>query len=173
LRHPFVIRSASEGDNAVLAALGRQTFTETFGPLYPPEDLAAFLEANHTAGRYADWLRDPDVDIWLLEDPAGEAIGYAMLGPCHLPVDALPKGALELWRIYILGTAQGGGRGSALLDTVLARVEARGRPALFLSVYSGNTGAQRLYARAGFRHVGEYLFEVGRQRDREFIWRRD
>lgn len=56
------------------------------------------------------------------------------------------------------------------MNTVLERVRERGRPALFLSVFSGNTGAKRLYARHGFRHLGEYLFEVGQQRDREFIW---
>jgi ribosomal protein S18 acetylase RimI-like enzyme len=83
----------------------------------------------------------------------------------------MPPGTLELSRIYLLAHAQGGGRGSSLLNTVLERVEERGRLALFLGVFSGNTGAQRLYARHGFRHVGEYLFEVGPQCDREFIWR--
>lgn len=167
------IRAADPGDIDTLSDLGRQTFSQTFGALYSAEDLLSFLETNHSPDLYRDWISDPAVDVWMLEDETSAAIGYAMLRPCHLPVDPMPAGALELSRIYLLQSAQGSGMGSALLNTVLERVEARGRPALFLSVFSENTGAQRLYARHGFRHVGEYLFEVGEQRDREFIWRRD
>lgn len=122
---------------------------------------------------YRNWLIDSAVDLWILEDEAATAVGYAMLRPCYLPVDPMPPGTLELSRIYLLAHTQGGGRGSALLSTVLERVEERGRPVLFLSVFSGNAGAQRLYARNGFRQVGQYLFEVGQQLDREFIWRRE
>lgn len=168
-----MIRAAHRGDLDRLTELGRETFSQTFGALYSAEDLSSFLDSSHSPDLYRDWLSDPAVDLWILEDEAAAAVGYAMLQPCHLPVDPMPPGALELSRIYLLDHAQGGGRGSALLNTVLERVEERGRPSLFLSVFSGNTGAQRLYARHGFRHVGEYLFEVGQQRDREFIWRRD
>ena len=37
-------RDAVPADGAELAAMARQSFTETFGTLYRPEDLAAFLE---------------------------------------------------------------------------------------------------------------------------------
>ena len=168
-----MIRAAHRGDLDQLTELGRETFSQTFGALYTAKDLSSFLGDSHSPDLYRDWLSDPAVDLWILEDAAAAAVGYAMLRPCHLPVDPMPPGALELSRIYLLAHAQGCGRGSALLNTVLERVEERGRPALFLSVFSGNTGAQRLYARHGFRHVGEYLFEVGQQRDREFIWRRE
>lgn len=167
------IRPAREGDETILTELGHQTFAETFGALYSARDLSSFLETNHTLALYRDWIADPQVDIWLLENDSRQVIGYALLRPCHLPVEPMPPGALELSRIYLVASAQGGGLGSQLLDTVLRRVAARGNPPLFLSVFSENTGAQRLYARSGFRHVGEYLFEVGEQRDREFIWRRD
>jgi len=40
-------------------------------------------------------------------------------------------------------------------------------------VWSENFGAQRFYARYGFAKAGEYDFIVGRQRDHEFIYRRD
>jgi len=39
-------------------------------------------------------------------------------------------------------------------------------------VWSENHGAQRLYARHGFEHVGDYDFVVGNIRDHEFILRR-
>ncbi len=39
-------------------------------------------------------------------------------------------------------------------------------------MWSGNFGAQKLYARLGFEKVGEYEFKVGATRDHEFIMRR-
>ncbi len=167
------VRCAVIDDALTLSALGRQTFAAAFGALYPADDLQAFLAENHPPDLYRRWLADPLTDIWILEDAQRAAAGYAVLQPSGLPLDPMPESALELSRLYVASQAQGSGSGTALLEMVLDRVAARGRPPLLLSVYSGNTGAQRLYARHGFHHAGEYLFAVGRQRDREFIWRRD
>jgi RimJ/RimL family protein N-acetyltransferase len=54
----------------------------------------------------------------------------------------------------------------------LAWLAAEGLAPLYVGVWSGNVGAQRLYGRFGFAKVGEYEYPVGRQRDREFILRR-
>ena len=51
------IRRATASDAPVLAALGRETFAETFGHLYPPEDLAGFLDAAHAPAHYTERRR--------------------------------------------------------------------------------------------------------------------
>ena len=52
------------------------------------------------------------------------------------------------------------------------RVEPLGQGAdeVQLSVWSGNTGAQRFYRRYGFEKVADIDFWVGRQRDDEFLF---
>lgn len=114
-----MIRAAHRGDLDQLTELGRETFSQTFGALYTAEDLSSFLGASHSPDLYRDWLSDRAVDLWILEDEAATAVGYAMLRPCHLPADPMPPGALELSRIYLPANAQGGGRGSTLLNTAL------------------------------------------------------
>ena len=52
------IRRATASDAAALAAIGRETFAETFGHLYPPQDLAGFLDAAHAPAHYADMAAD-------------------------------------------------------------------------------------------------------------------
>ena len=42
----IIHRDASPADAALMARLGPETFTEAFGHLYSPENLAAFL-LNH------------------------------------------------------------------------------------------------------------------------------
>ena len=43
---------------------------------------------------------------------------------------------------------------------------------VWLGVWSGNTGAQRFYARRGFQIVGEHTYAVGDTIDEEYAMRR-
>lgn len=166
------IRLAAPADLDVLVELGRSTFAETFGHLYPPEDLADFLDETHDAEIYAWAIHDDRHGVWLAE-AGGEAVGYALAGPCTLPhPDATPAEG-ELKRLYVSGSAQNGGLGRALLTVSMDWLQRHGPARLWVGVWSENHGAQRLYARHGFVQVGEYEFPVGRVRDREFILRRE
>ncbi|GAB3097969.1 GNAT family N-acetyltransferase [Lysobacter terrae] len=168
----MLVRRAVPSDAPVLAELGACTFTDAFGHLYSPQDLQAFIDESHAASAYAKLLDSPLYAIWLAEDE-GEAIGYALAGPCGLPhEDAKPEDG-ELKRLYVSGRAQGGGVGARLFEEALAWLEHAGPRTLWISVWSENYGAQRFYGRYGFEKAGEYEFIVGEQRDREFMYRRN
>jgi GNAT superfamily N-acetyltransferase len=166
-----VIRRADTADAETLSRLSAATFSATFAHLYAPSDLAAFLEESYAVERSRTQLADPGIATWLME-AKGEAVGYAMAGPCALPHPEVTPACGELKRIYLLPPWQGGGRGSRLLATALAWLEAEATGALWIGVWSRNVGAQRLYERMGFAKVGEYEFKVGETRDHEFILRR-
>ncbi len=169
---PPLIRRAGPADVALLADLGTRTFIETFGHLYRPEDLQAFLEQSHSEAAYARTLGDPRYALWIAERGDGRAIGYAQAGPCGLPhPDARPEHG-ELKRLYVLADEQNGGTGGRLFAEALRWLERDGARTLWISVWSENHGAQRFYARHGFEFAGEYAFVVGAQRDREFMLRR-
>ena len=167
----FAIRRATPQDAAALADLGTATFVETFGHLYSPEDLQAFLDESHTPQAYAKVLANPDCGLWIAERD-GRAIGYVQAGPCGLPHEDVRPGDGELKRLYLRADAQNGGTGRALMDAAMAWLLRDGPRQLWLSVWSENLGAQRFYARYGFGFAGEYEFIVGAQRDREFMYRR-
>ncbi|MFO1013373.1 MAG: GNAT family N-acetyltransferase [Caulobacteraceae bacterium] len=167
-----MIRRAGPQDCLALADIGRRTFTETFGHIYPPEDLAHFLAQTHTAGPIAAELTDPAYAHWLVER-GGEVIGYALAGACDLPHADVRPGDGELKRFYLLGSEQGQGTGSRLLAEVFEWLLEGGPRTLWIGVFSENLGAQRLYGRHGFEKVGTYDFIVGGTRDHEFILRRD
>ena len=166
-----VIRQAGLGDAEALAAISRAAFVEAFGHIYSPADLRAFLDDSYALARTRRELTDPAVGAWLME-MAGTPIGYAVAGPCTLPNADVTPACGELKRLYLLPPWQGGGRGSRLLETALAWLERDGPRRLWIGVFSENHGALRLYARFGFRKVGEHVFAVGNQRDREFTLRR-
>lgn len=166
-----IIRRARSADAGALAAIGRATFTETFGHLYPPEDLAAFLAEAYSDARATADLANPAKAAWLVEAD-GEVVGHALAGPCKLPHPEVTPACGELDRLYLLRARQSGGTGGRLLAEVLAWLEKDGPRRLWIGVWSENHGAQRLYARHGFEVVGAYDFIVGRTRDHELIMRR-
>jgi ribosomal protein S18 acetylase RimI-like enzyme len=166
------IRFAKPEDLDALVELGRSTFAETFGHLYPPEDLADFLDEAHDAEIYGWAIHDDRHAVWLAEAD-GEPAGYALVGPCTLPHPEATPAEGELKRLYVRRSAQNGGLGRALLAVSMEWLQRNGPARLWVGVWSENHGAQRLYARHGFEPVGEYEFPVGRVRDREFILRRE
>ncbi|WP_129791913.1 GNAT family N-acetyltransferase [Sphingosinicella sp. CPCC 101087] len=161
-------RKAGPEDAAIMAAIGRETFVETFGNLYTPEDLAAFL-VNHSEEKWRADLADPEYSIRLGESD-GRAAAYAKIGPPSLPLEA--KGpTIELRQFYIRKPWQGAGLAPPLMEWVLAEARARGAVAVQLSVFTENVRARRFYERYGFEYAGENKFMVGNQADDDLIMR--
>ncbi len=166
------IRRATPDDAQAVSRLATRTFVETFGHLYPNEDLQAFLADAYAVDKQRTILEHPDYAIWLLEQ-GGSAIGHAAAGPCGLPHPGVAPGDGELKRLYLLQAHQNGGQGGQLFATALDWLQRNGPRTLWIGVWSENIAAQRFYARHGFAKFGEYEFQVGRVRDREFILRRE
>ncbi len=166
-----MIRRAEPSDAQVLSDLGVRTFTETFAHLYPPQDLAAFLPEAYGLERTRADLAHPGKAQWLVE-AGGQAVGYALAGPCDLPHPEVTPASGEFKRLYLLKGWQGGGTGGRLFATVMAWLERDGPRDLWIGVWSENFGAQRFYGRQGFSQVGEYGFRVGGTVDHELILRR-
>ena len=167
-----LIRRAGSADAETVAAIGAETFIETFGHLYPPSDLESYLAEAYNLERTRADLADPAKATWLVEAD-GEAIGYALAGPCGLPHAGVTPECGELKRIYLRKARQGGGLGARLFAETMAWLEKDGPRAIWLGVWSENHGAQRFYIRHGFGKAGEYDFHVGATVDREYIFKRD
>jgi len=155
-----------------LAVLGAATFTETFGHLYPPEDLQTFLVGSHSVDAWNRALTDSQRAVWIAALADATPIGFIVVGACKLPVENREPAAGEIQQLYVLAQHHNLRLGSDLMNLGLEWLEAQGRRPLYIGVWSENLGAQRFYQRYGFTKVGEYGFPVGKTVDREFILRR-
>jgi len=161
-------RTAASADAAALAELGARSFSETFGHLYQPADLALFLD-NHRVASWAAELADPAFAVRIAE-AEGAAIGYAKLGPPHLPF--APRGkAAELRQLYVLAPWQGAGVARTLIEWVIAEARGQGADHLYLSVFVDNHRARRFYEKYGFEAEGSYAFMVGTHADEDVVMR--
>ncbi len=162
-------RLAGTDDAPALSRLGAETFTETFGHLYQPADLAAFL-TNHGEEEWQRELADEDFAVLLAEND-GEAVGYAKVGPPHLPFE--PRGtAVELRQFYLLEPWKGQGLADQMMQWVIDEAERRGGGDLYLSVFVDNHRARKFYERWGFVAEGRYAFMVGSHADEDVVMRR-
>lgn len=165
----WTLREARAEDAGMLAAFWRDRYTETFGDLYRPADLAAFLAASYSPAQQLAEVLDQSGAHRLAFDAAGALVGAASVGPLKLPIDPGPARSFELYRLYIVEAAKGTGLADSLMRWALEQAAQRATAKMYLGVYSENHRAKRFYARYGFARVGGYEFIVGEARDAEDI----
>jgi len=157
-----------------LAALGRQTFTETFAASNTPDNLAAYLAEAYGPDIQLAQLQDPDCTC-LLADMQGQTVGYALVqenSTLGLPEGAPAARQLEIKQLYVVEDWIGTGLGKALMRRALDIAQASQATAVVLGVWEHNTRAQAFYQRFGFREVGEVAFKLGEDVQRDLIYRK-
>lgn len=169
----MIIRPVKTSDIDALSTLACDCFTQTFGHLYPPEDLAFFLENSYAPEIFAKEVADPTY-FWRVVEDEGQLVAYLTCASVSLPhTDANPVTDGELKRLYIREGFQGRGLGRTLGQIALDYLSnTYGGAAQWVGVWSENQKAQGLYQALGFEKVGDYGFAVGNTLDAEWIMRR-
>jgi ribosomal protein S18 acetylase RimI-like enzyme len=163
-------RDANMDDAAELADIGRETFVETFGHLYPPADLKSYVADTYSIERMERDIDSPDVEVRIAFS-GRRMVAYCKIGPVKLPIEVGPEPSLELHRVYVYQARQGVGVGRILLAWAIERARKRGAKNLFLGVWESNDRAIKMYESRGFEKVGAYKFKVGDTLDDEIIMR--
>lgn len=166
----LTLRMAGPEDAEAIARVGAESFTETFGHLYSPENLAAFL-VNHVPERWREELGNPDFAVRIAEAES-RIVAYCKLGLPSLPFET-QRSARELRQLYLLRPWQGSGVAHDLMRWAIDEARARGADELYLSVFVNNHRARRFYERYGFVFVAPYAFMVGTHADEDHIMRLD
>ena len=98
--------------------------------------------------------------------------GYVLGGPCGLPHEEVTPECGEIVKLYVSESEFGSGLAHDLMRTAMDwLLKENSDRKIWLGVYSDNIRAIKFYRKFGFNHVGEYEFEVGTCRDREWILR--
>lgn len=170
----ILVRRATPNDSAVLAALAARLF-----PLgcvgTSEEDLAAYIAAELTPTRFAQYLADPNLVLLLAEDD-GAPVGYVMLAlrSPNSQADAYtdPTKLAELRKLYVDPAHHGGGVAQSLMQQTLRTAAASGAQAVWLSTFSLSLRAHAFYLRQGFEKIGEKIFQVGADAQKDFVFLR-
>jgi ribosomal protein S18 acetylase RimI-like enzyme len=161
------VRVAGGVDADALAAVAARTFPLACPPTVTPTDIAAFIAAELSAARFADYLADPARTILTVASGVRIA-GYAML----VRDETGDPPPVELSKMYVLPDYHGSAVAGMLMDAALAAAAAMGAGEVWLGVNQRNHRAQRFYTKHGFTINGTRTFRVGDTVEHDYVMTR-
>ena|SRR6187402_588648 len=165
-------RCAATTDRAAeLAQVMERTFRDTFGASTGEEHMAEHCRSSYGEAIQRAEILDPDITTVLCID--GDAIaGFAQVRTGNRPSCVDASRPVELHRIYVESPWHGRGVAALLMQAALDDAARRGADGVWLGVWENNPRAIRFYAKFGFTEVGEHLFHVGSDAQRDLLMSR-
>jgi diamine N-acetyltransferase len=160
----IVIREATTADAALIADLSRQTFYDTFAAANTEEDMAQFLNEQFTPDALMAEVGAPG-NIFLLAYEGETPAGYARLRETKADV---AENKIEIARLYATIEMIGKGVGKALMQACIDLAKQQQKRIIYLGVWEKNERAIRFYTAWGFEKVGEHIFVLGRDVQRDW-----
>jgi len=165
------IRRAQLEDANLLAELGAQTFSETFTEDNTPENMVAYLASSFNVQSLTAELADP-LSIFLIADVDRQEAGYAKIRSGEPPSGVEGKKPIELVRLYVLQKWLGRGVGQALMQRCIDEARELRFQTIWLGVWERNDRARAFYRRWNFIEVGEHIFQLGSDPQRDILMQR-
>ncbi|HEY5151186.1 MAG TPA: GNAT family N-acetyltransferase [Mycobacterium sp.] len=170
---PVSVTVAATPDLDELAEVAAATFPLACPPSSPPDEIAAFIVANLSRARFADYLADPARTVLVARED-GRILGYSILvrGVGENPDVAravTARAAVELSKIYVVADRHGAGVAATLMNAAVQCAAGTGARCLWLGVNQENARAQRFYRKNGFGVAGTRAFQLGAHTEHDFV----
>lgn len=165
------IRYAVSSDADLLAELGARTFAETFIQDNTPEDMAAYLASSFNFEKQTAELADP-LSTFLIAEIDGIAAGYAKLHSGEALDGIQGDKPIELVRLYVSKDWLGHGVGKVLMQRCLDEAKKLNHRTIWLGVWEHNARALAFYRKWDFREVGDHIFQLGSDPQRDILMER-
>ena len=167
----LTIRRGTLADAGLLSELGARTFSETFAADNTPEDLAAYVATSFNVAQQTAELEDP-ASTFLVAEVDGRAAGYAKLHDGEPEKGVEGANPVELVRLYVSRDWLGRGIGEQLMRACVDEARQAGHDSIWLGVWERNGRAQAFYRKWNFRTVGEHVFRLGSDLQRDILMER-
>lgn len=163
-----VVRRAQSSDAAALSRLAEQTFRETFGAQNTVSDMELHCRETYSPAIQAREIADP-ARATLVSVEGEELIGLAQMRWPHAPAGVTAKNPGEIQRLYVAQGWHGRGVAHELMHACLEELAGRGCDVAWLGVWERNPRAISFYRKFGFVEVGEHVFTLGNDPQRDLV----
>lgn len=165
------IRYARPSDAKRLAALAEETFRDTFGSVNAAEDMNL-----HCRTSYGEAIQLAEISnaamITLLCEEGGNLTAFAQLRWSEAPGCVSAKSPGEIQRLYVAKSWHGKGVAHDLMAACIREMEGRQSDVAWLGVWERNPRAMAFYGKFGFVEVGDHVFPLGTDPQRDIIMSR-
>ena len=165
----WVIRPAVVADATDLSNLAERTFRDAFSALNTVENMDLHCASAFSPAAQAAEIANADIQTVVAESD-GRLVAFAQV---HLrskpPACVSVSPSIELRRIYVERRFHGTGLARDLMAHVIETTERHGAAAVWLGVWEHNPRAIRFYQRFGFTEVGDHVFVVGSDPQRDLV----
>lgn len=167
----LTLRKAEPTDAAELSRLAEQTFRDTFGAANSDEDMDLHCRTRYGVSIQAAEIASTTM-LTLLGEDDGRLVGFAQLRWEGAPECVTAQAPGEIQRLYVDAAWHGKGVAQQLMHACIAEMEAHGSDVVWLGVWERNPRAIAFYRKFGFVQVGDHVFPVGGDPQRDIVMAR-
>jgi len=165
------IRKADRHDAKQLSLLAETTFMDTFGDANTPENMALHCRTRYSEAIQAEEISNPNM-VTLLCEHGGGLVGFAQIRWGEAPSCVVAHAPAEIQRLYVVRDCHGKGVARALMNACVNEMRDRRSDVTWLGVWELNPRAIAFYKKFGFREVGEHVFALGSDPQRDIVMAR-
>lgn len=166
-----IIRKAVRGDAKQLSRLAETTFRDTFGLMNTGEDMDLHCQASYSEAIQAGEIAHPGM-VTLLTEAEDTLVGFAQLRWDGAPDCVSADSPGEIQRLYVVQEWHGKGVAQDLMHACIEEMNARGSDVVWLGVWERNPRAISFYKRFGFVEMGDHVFPLGGDPQRDIVMAR-
>lgn len=167
-----MIRYALPEDAALIAAMSRETFYDTFAAQNTRENMDKFMNEQFTREKLMQEVGAPG-NLFLLAYDGEEPVGYVRMRIDNNPPALAGRKTIEIARIYAVSSAIGKGVGKALMEKCLAIAREMKKELVWLGVWEQNERAIGFYSRLGFEQFGTHVFLLGDDPQTDWLMKKE
>lgn len=167
----MLIRTAQPSDAEQLAALAERTFRDTFASSNTQEDMEHHCQSSYSKEHQLKEIQNPNW-ITLVCENENMLVGYAQMRWEEFPSCVEAKTPREILCFYVDKPWHGRGIAQEMMRACLAELKKRDTDAVWLGVWEHNPRAIAFYTKFGFVEVGEHIFQLGSDAQRDVIMMR-
>lgn len=165
------LRKAHLDDASALSELAERTFRDTFAAANTREDMDLHCRTYYGEAIQAGEIANPAM-VTLLSEDGGSLVGFAQLRWGGAPDCVLARAPGEIQRLYVASDWHGKGVAQELMQACIETMRAHSSDVVWLGVWERNPRAISFYTKFGFAEVGDHVFAVGGDPQRDIVMAR-
>ncbi|MGB0495936.1 MAG: GNAT family N-acetyltransferase [Kangiellaceae bacterium] len=162
------IRQAKLSDALKLSNLSEKTFRDTYTKMNSQEDIDNHCDRNFSQELQADEISNTQYKVLVAEEE-NNLVAYALLQWSESPDCIKEKSSGEILRFYVDSSWHGKGLAQDLMAECFKQVQLNKMNIIWLGVWEDNIKAIKFYKKFNFEEVGEHVFYLGNDPQRDII----